>query len=67
MKPQTVDKLIWALLYGGLIGIALGLSLRTGDAALGWVFIAGGSVASAIGAALVYVRSRMKDPAGDRK
>ncbi|HEV7913387.1 MAG TPA: hypothetical protein VGP22_06450 [Albitalea sp.] len=62
MKTQTVDKLIWILLYGGLIAVGLGLSVRPGDAALGWTFVTGGGVASVAGALLVYLRSRTKDP-----
>ena len=63
MKSTTVDKLIWALVYGGLIGIALGLSVQRTDGALGWGFVTLGGVVAATGAVLVYVRSRMKDDA----
>jgi len=61
MSLQMLDKLIWTLIYGGLIGVALGLSIERSDAALGWAFITGGATASVAGAILIYVRSRKKD------
>jgi hypothetical protein len=61
MKTSTIDKLIWTLVYGGLIGLALGLSIRRAHAALGWTFVTAGAMVAAIGALLVVVRSRMKD------
>jgi vacuolar-type H+-ATPase subunit I/STV1 len=61
MKTATIDRLIWVLVYGGLIAIALGLSVRRGDAALGWGFVAGGAAIAIVGAVLVVVRARMKD------
>jgi hypothetical protein len=63
MKASTLDKLIWALIYGGLLGVGLGLSVQRGDDTLGWSFVAIGGAVAAIGAALVVVRSRMKDDA----
>ena len=62
MKTQTLDKLIWTLIYGGLLSVGLGLSIQPGDNPLGWAFISGGAVVGIAGAVLVYVRSRMKEP-----
>jgi hypothetical protein len=61
MKTTTLDKLIWALIYGGLLGIGLGLSVQRSDEMLGWGFVAFGAVVAVVGAVLVFVRSRVKD------
>jgi hypothetical protein len=63
MKASTIDKLIWTYIYGGLIGVGLGLSVQGSDDALGWTLVAIGGAVAAVGAVLVYVRSRMKDDA----
>lgn len=61
MKPSTLGKLIWTLIYGGLLGAGLGLSVQRTDDALGWSILTGGAAAAAVGVVLIYVRSRMKD------
>lgn len=61
MKASTLDKLIWTLVYGGLLVVGLGLSVQRGDDALGWTLVMGGGLASAVGVVLVYVRSRLND------
>lgn len=61
MKTTTLDKLIWILIYGGLLGVCLGFSVQRSDAALGYAVIAAGSVTAVSGFALIYVRSRVKD------
>lgn len=62
MKTPTLDKLVWTLIYGGLIVVALGLSVQRADDAIGWVLVSAGAAATAAGAVLVFVRSRRKDP-----
>ncbi len=59
-----LDKLIWTLIFGGLLSVALGLSITQRDGALGQWFILGGLLVAACGAGLVYLRSRMS-PASD--
>ena len=61
MKSSTLDKVIWVLIYAGLLCIALGFSVARSDEAVGWTVVTGGIVTAAIGALLVYVRSRMID------
>jgi len=61
MKPETLDVLIWVLIYAGLIGIGLGLAIERNDAALGWGVASASGIIAIVGAALVYVRSRVKD------
>jgi hypothetical protein len=61
MTPNTLDTLIWVLIYGGLIGVGLGLSVRRSNDGLGIAVIVIGGVIAVVGFALIYVRSRMKD------
>lgn len=63
MRPATLDKLIWILVYGGLLAVGLALSVGRTDAALGWMIAGAGGIAGAAGALLVVVRSRAKDEA----
>ena len=60
MNTSTIDKLIWTLIYGGLLGVGLGVSIQRNDDTLGWTIVAAGGMATALGAVLVFVRSRMK-------
>ena len=50
---------IWALIYGGLLLLVLGLATRPFDEALGWILIAVGASLAAAGFVLIWVRSRM--------
>ena len=59
-----LDKLIWTLIFGGLLSVALGLSIAQRDNTMGQWFILGGLLVAACGAGLVYLRSRMS-PASD--
>ena len=54
-----LQQLIWALIYGGLLTLVLGLSVQRSDEVLGWIMVVGGAIAAAIGFVLIYVRSRM--------
>ncbi len=62
MTTTTVDKLIWVLIYGGLLVVCLGVFVKRSAAGLGWTLIGLGAVVAAAGAALVWVRSRMAEP-----
>jgi hypothetical protein len=61
MKAATVDKLIWTLIYGGLVAAGLGGSVQRSDDALGWTLVLAGAAVSIVGVALIVVRSRMKN------
>lgn len=64
MSAAGVEKLVWVLIYGGLIVVGLGAALLRGERdALGWSLVLGGGTAAAIGVLLIWVRSRMKDDA----
>lgn len=57
---QRMHQLIWALVYGGLITLVLGLATARVDEALGWALFTAGSVLAAVGVVLIGVRSRQK-------
>ena len=57
---QRLHKLIWVLIYGGLLTLVLGLATERSDAALGWSLVLGGGLAAAAGVVLITVRSRLK-------
>jgi hypothetical protein len=62
MKTSTVETLTWVLIYGGLLVLMLGVFVQRENAPLGWTLIVGGGAVTVAGAALIVVRSRMKDP-----
>ena len=59
MKPTTVGTLVWLLVYSGLFMLALGLMVGRSDATFGQWLVLGGGAMAALGAVLVYWRSRM--------
>jgi hypothetical protein len=61
MKTSTVETWVWVLLYGGLLVLSLSVFVARADAAFGWGLAIGGMLATALGALLVYLRSRMKE------
>jgi ABC-type branched-subunit amino acid transport system permease subunit len=67
MNASALEKLIWVLIYGGLLAVCLGVFvLRRGGDMLGWTLIGAGSASTAGGAVGVYVRSRMGRQAGQQ-
>lgn len=61
MSTQKLEVAIWALIFGGLVVLGLGVAVQRSDAALGWGLIALGAVAAAVGVVLIIVRSRIPD------
>lgn len=62
---QRLQKLIWVLIYGGLLTLVLGIATARTDASTGWVLMVGGGVVAAVGVVLIAVRPRIKaDPQG---
>jgi hypothetical protein len=59
MTTQAIDKLVWVLIYGGLLLVGLGVFVGRGDEGLGWTLVALGAVVAIAGAVLIGVRSRM--------
>ncbi|MEF7617309.1 hypothetical protein V4F39_25585 [Aquincola sp. MAHUQ-54] len=56
MRAQTLETLVWVLIYGGIIAASLGFFVA--DAVLGGLMQLGGAVAVAAGVLLIWVRSR---------
>lgn len=54
-----LQQLIWALIYGGLLTLVLGLSVQRTSDAIGWSMVVAGGVLAALGFFLIYVRSRL--------
>ena len=70
-----LDTLIWVLIFGGLLTLALGLATQDAHLATGWSLTGIGSLAAAAGVVLIWVRSRLqertidepKNESGDKK
>lgn len=60
MSAPRLEILIWVLIYGGLLGIGLGVMLARTEAALGTGIAVVGGIVAAAGFVLIWVRSRMK-------
>lgn len=60
MKPQTVEKLVWVLVYGGIVLAALGYFVARTDENMGLVMQLAGGVGVAAGVLLIWWRSRME-------
>ncbi len=60
MKTSSLDKLIWALIYGGLLLVSLGLFIRRTDETFGWTTSSLGALMTVAGALGVWWRSREK-------
>lgn len=62
-----LDMLAWALIYGGLFTLVLGIAAH-GEARLaGWSLSVVGVLASTIGVVLIVVRARLTPPAPRRR
>ncbi len=57
---KRVQQLVWVLIYGGLMTLVLGLSVRRTDDVLGWSLVIGGGLVALVGVVLIFVRARMK-------
>lgn len=55
---RRIEKAAWTCIYGGLLVLITGISAAHSHAALGWKLGIAGSLATAIGVILIYIRSR---------
>lgn len=62
MNNVALGKLIWVLIYGGLLSAVLGLVIQKTDDALGWPIAVVGALLAATGAVLLLARAGRKDP-----
>lgn len=58
---QWVQRLVWIYIYGGLLTIVVSLFLGSEDAATATGMRLAGGIFVAIGVALIYVRSCLKE------
>ncbi len=58
-RMVRLHKIIWTLIFGGLLTLILGIFVGKTDAAIGWIMIAAGGVMTVVGAILIYMRSTM--------
>ena len=58
---QRIETWVWVLIYLGLLLFGLGLSVQRAAPSLGWMMTVTGIGLGAVGIALIYVRSRLKD------
>ena len=61
LRMVRLERLIWALIYGGLLTLVLGMFLEKDPAQDGSLFFVIGGVAVVVGIIMIYVRSRMSD------
>ena len=59
MKPATVEKLTWVLIFGGLLVLSLSWFIDDARVVLAAALAIGGALATMVGVLLVFVRSRM--------
>jgi|688.fasta_scaffold592961_2 hypothetical protein len=58
-KMARMHKIIWTLIFVGLLAVILGIFVGKADDDMGWMMIAAGGLMTAVGAVLIYVRSTM--------
>jgi hypothetical protein len=61
IKPSNegmFDALTWACIYGGLLCIVAAFALFSTEKWLAWILGGTGSLATAVGVALIYIRSK---------
>ena len=56
-EMARLHKIIWTLVFVGLLTIILGIFVGKTDEVIGWVMVAAGSLLTLVGAVLIYVRS----------
>ena len=58
-KMARLHKIIWMLIFGGLLTVILGTFVGKTDDSVGWIMVLVGGVLTVIGAVLIYVRSKL--------
>ena len=62
IPTKRLGVLIWALIYGGLFAIGIGIALQRPGEPYGWGVAVCGAVVVVLGFVLVWIRSRMSAP-----
>lgn len=60
LNKLRVERLVWILVYGGLLALVLGMFVQRYDQLLADILQIGGTLVACTGALLIWVRSRMK-------
>ena len=60
LNKLRVERLVWILVYGGLLALVLGMFVQRYDRLLADILQIGGTLVACTGALLIWVRSRMK-------
>ncbi len=61
MTNASLEKLIWVLIYAGLLTASLGVFVHDHSPEAGATMMTLGGIAAAFGAVLIFVRSRRRD------
>ena len=56
-----LERLVWTLIYAGLLAVVLGGFMAQRDDASAHWWLIGGAIVAAIGVVLIYVRSRLHE------
>ncbi len=60
INKLRVERLVWILVYGGLLALVLGIFVQRYDRLLADILQIVGTIVASSGALLIWVRSRMK-------
>ncbi len=58
---NQMSALTWSLIFGGLLGAAIGGTMIQGHATFGWCLVGAGALGVVTGLVLIWVRSRWPD------
>ena len=61
LSAARIETLVWLLIYGGLLACGLGIALSRDGHGYGWCVVAVGAAMAAVGAVLIWLRSRMTE------
>lgn len=61
LRLARIETLIWVLIYGGLLMLVVGFFMSRNVDGSGFEMVVGGAVLAAVGAVLIYVRSRLRE------
>lgn len=59
-RMARLHKVIWSLIFGGLLMLIFGIFVGKTDDVIGWTMVAAGGVMTVAGMVLIYVRSTLK-------
>jgi len=61
LRLARLETVIWVFIYGGLLSLVVGLFMGQRQQGSGVALMIAGAVVAAIGAVLIYVRSRLRE------